>query len=96
MKLHEISVKRPIAVTMVVLIFVVIGLYSMSMLPLEMMPEMDLSMALVYTQYGTVGSAEVENMVTKTIEGAVSSVSGVKTLTSQSSEGTSLVMAEFS
>ena len=96
MKLHEISVKRPVAVTMVVLIFVVIGLYSMSMLPLEMMPEMDLSMALVYTQYGTVGSAEVENMVTKTIEGAVSSVSGVKTLTSQSSEGTSLVMAEFS
>ncbi len=39
---------------------------------------------------------KLKNMVTKTIEGAVSSVSGVKTLTSQSSEGTSLVMAEFS
>ncbi len=95
MKLHELSVKRPIAVTMAVLIFVVIGLYSLTMLPMEMMPEINLSMALIYTQYGTTGSEEVENMVTKTIESSVSSVSGVESLTSQSSEGTSIVMAQF-
>ena len=95
MKLHELSVKRPIAVTMAVLIFVVIGLYSLTMLPMEMMPEIDLSMALIYTQYGTTGSEEVENMVTKPIEASVSSVSGVEGLNSQSSEGTSIVMAQF-
>ena len=96
MKIYELSVKRPIAVIMVVLIFVVLGFYSMTMLSMEMMPEMELSMALVYTSYPNVGSEEVENLVTKRIESAVSSVSGVSSVKSQSSEGTSLVMVEFS
>lgn len=96
MKIYELSVKRPIAVVMIVLIFVVLGFYSMTMLSMEMMPEMELSMALVYTSYPNVGSEEVENLVTKNIESAVSSVSGVNSVTSQSSEGTSLVMVEFS
>lgn len=95
MKLHEISVKRPIAVTMAVLVFVVIGLYSLTMLPMALMPDMDLTMALVVTQYPNVGSEEVENLVTKNIENAISSVSGVDTITSQTSEGVSLVMVQF-
>lgn len=96
MKIYELSVKRPIAVTMAVLVFVVLGFYSMTMLTMEMMPEMELSMALVYTSYPNVGSEEVENLVTKPIENAISSVSGVSSVTSQSSEGTSMVMVEFS
>ena len=96
MNICKLSVKRPVAVVMIVLIFAVIGLYSLTMLPMEMMPEMELSMALVYTSYPNVGSEEVENMITKTIEGAVSSVSGAKGITSQSSEGSSMVMVEFS
>jgi len=94
-KLHEISVKKPVAVTMVVLMFVVIGLYSLTMLPIEMTPDMELSMAIVATQYPNVGSEEVENMVTKPIEGAVASISGVDTISSQSSEGMSMVMVQF-
>ncbi len=96
MKLHELSVKRPVAVTMAVLIFVVIGLYSLTMLPMESMPDMDLSMAIVNTTYSGVGASEMENLVTKKIEGAISTVSGVDSITSQSSEGSSLVMVEFS
>lgn len=96
MNISRLSVKRPIAVTMVVMIFVVIGLYSLSMFSIEMMPKMEMSMALVYTSYPNVGSQEVENLVTKTIEGAVSSVSGAKSITSQTSEGSSLVLVEFS
>ena len=96
MKLHELSVKRPIAVIMAVLIFVVIGAYSLSMLKMEAMPEMELSMAIVSTTYANVGSEEIENLITKPIEGAVSSVSGAKGITSQTSEGSSMVMVEFS
>ncbi len=96
MKICELSVKRPVAVVMAVLVFVVVGFYSMTMLSMEMMPEMEMSMALVYTTYSNVGSEEVENLVTKPIESAVSSVSGVNSVTSQSSEGTSLIMVEFS
>ena len=64
MNISRLSVKRPIAVTMVVMIFVVIGLYSLSMFSIEMMPKMEMSMALVYTSYPNVGSQEVENLVT--------------------------------
>lgn len=96
MNISKLSVKRPILVTMIVLIFLVIGLYSVTMLPMELMPEMNLSMALVYTQYPNVGSEEVENLVTETIESAVSSISGAQGITSQSSEGSSMVMIEFS
>ncbi len=96
MKLYEISVKKPVAVTMVVLMLVVIGLYALTMLPIEMTPKMDMSMAIVATQYSNVGSEEIENMVTKPIEGAVSSISGVDTITSQSSEGVSMIMVQFS
>lgn len=95
MKLSALSVKRPVAVTMAVLIFLVIGIYSLTMLPMESMPDMDMSMALVYTQYTGVGANEMENLVTKKIEGAVSSVSGVDTITAQSSEGTSMLMVQF-
>ena len=42
MKLYEISVKKPVAVTMAVLMFVVIGLYSLTMLPIEMAPDREL------------------------------------------------------
>jgi len=95
MKIYELSVKRPIAVTMAVLVFVVIGLYSLSMLSIEMMPDINLSMALVITRYSNVGSAEVENLVTKTVENSISSVSGISSITSQSSEGLSLIMVQF-
>lgn len=95
MKLSALSVKRPVAVIMAVLVFVVIGLYSLTMLPIEMMPEMELPMAAVITQYENVGAEEVENLVTKTIESSLSSVSGVSSMTSQSSQGLSLVMIEF-
>ncbi len=95
MKLSELSVKRPVAVIMAVMIFVVIGIYSVTMLPMDMMPEMELPMGVVITQYPNVGAKEVENLVTKTVESSLGSVSGVAGMTSQSSEGLSLIMLEF-
>ena len=62
MKLHELSVKRPVAVTMIILICVVLGAYSLSMLPIDAMPEMDLKMAVILTNYQNVGSEEIENL----------------------------------
>ncbi|MDO4563381.1 MAG: efflux RND transporter permease subunit [Clostridia bacterium] len=95
MKLSALSVRRPIAATMAVLVFVVIGLYSLTMLPLDLMPEMKIPVAMIITQYENVGAEAVENLVTKTVEGAVSSVSGVDDIVSQSSEGISMVMVQF-
>jgi len=95
MKLHELSVKKPVAVSMIILIFFVIGLYSMSMLSIEMMPDMNIPVVVVATQYSNVAPDEIENIVTKPLEGAISSVSGLDTLTSMSDEGSSLIVAQF-
>lgn len=95
MKLNELSVKRPVAVSMIILIFLVIGIYALTMLPIESMPDMEMSMAIVNTTYSNVGANEMENLVTKKIESAVSSVSGVDTITSNTSEGRSLVLVQF-
>lgn len=95
MKLHELSVKRPVAVVMAILVFVVLGIYSVTMLPLDAMPEMDLKMAVVMTTYSNVGSEEIESLVTEPIEEAIASVSGLDTMQSQSMEGMSVVMAQF-
>ena len=95
MKLHEISVKRPVTVTMIALIFVIIGIYSINTLSIEMMPEIGTSMAIVMTRYNNVGAEEVENLVTERIEDACASVSGIDSITSQTTEGMSLVLLEF-
>lgn len=96
MKLSSLSVRRPVAVTMAVLIFFVIGLYSLTMLPIDMMPEMEIPVAAVITTYQNVGAEEVENLVTKTIESSIGTVSGVDEITSQSSEGLSMIVVQFS
>ena len=95
MKIHELSVKRPVAVTMVILIFVVLGAYALSMLPLDAMPEMDLKMAVVVTSYPNVGAEEIESLVTEPVEEAIASVSGLDTMQSMSNEGMSIIMAQF-
>ncbi len=96
MNLYELSVKRPIAVVMAVMVFVVLGLYSLSMLSMDMMPEMNLPYVAVITQYNGVAPTEIENIVTKNIENSLASVSGIKSTQSSSSEGTSMVVGEFS
>lgn len=96
MKLHELSIKKPVAVVMVVCIAVVLGLYSLTKLSPELMPDITMPYAVVYTSYSNVAPSEIENLVTKPLEGAVSSVSGVKGIQSISSEGSSMVAVEFS
>ncbi|MCD8048220.1 MAG: efflux RND transporter permease subunit [Clostridia bacterium] len=96
MQLSSLSVKRPVAVVMAVLIFVTIGIYSLTMLDQALIPDMTLNYVAIITQYENVGAEEVENLVTETIESAVSSVSGVEGITSQSSEGMSMVLLELS
>ncbi len=81
---------------MIVAMFFVIGLYSMSMLSMELTPDMEMKYALVMTTYSNVSPSEIETEITENIESAVSSVDGVKSITSQSSQGSSIVMMEFS
>jgi hydrophobic/amphiphilic exporter-1 (mainly G- bacteria), HAE1 family len=95
MKIHEVSIRRPVAVFMCVLIVLVLGGVSLLRLPIDLMPQINFPMAIVSTTYSGVGPQEMESIVTKNIENAVATVSNIKTIQSQSSEGQSLVIAEF-
>jgi HAE1 family hydrophobic/amphiphilic exporter-1 len=95
MKLYDIAINRPIFITCVVLVMLVVGAFCFKALPLDQYPDMTFPMVSIVTNYPGAGPAEIETLVTKPIEEEVSSVSGMKRLTSNSMEGVSQVMAEF-
>ncbi len=95
MKIHEISINRPVTVLMCVLIVLLLGFVSFTRVPIDLIPEMNLPIAIVSTSYQGVGPQEIENIVTKNIESAIATVNNIKSVRSTSSEGNSIVIAEF-
>jgi HAE1 family hydrophobic/amphiphilic exporter-1 len=95
MGLVNLALKRPITILMVVLIITVVGGVSFGELPLDLFPDLELPMVVVYTEYEGAGPEEVENMVTRTVEEAVASLGNLKNISSRSSAGSSVVIAEF-
>lgn len=95
MRIHEISVKRPVAILMCVLIVLMLGGVSLSKIPVDLMPNISLPMAIVSTSYSGVGPQEIEAIVTKNIENAIATVNNIKSIQSISNEGNSIVIAEF-
>lgn len=96
MKLSEYSVKRPITVLMSVLMVLMLGVFSLSRLSLELMPDMNLPFAAVITSYPGANPYEVEEQVTKPIEASMQGVSNFSSITSTSNENFSFVIIEFS
>lgn len=95
MKLVDISVKRPIGVIMIVLAILLIGFISFQNLPIDLYPEINVPYTIVVTEYGDAAPQEVENLVTKPIEGVLSGIEGIKSVQSTSATGQSLVVLEF-
>src|ERR1700722_7891853 len=95
MNLADLSIKRPVFITCLVILSLAAGLYSMSRLGLDLFPDVTFPVVVVTTPYPGAGPAEIETLGSKPIEDELSTVSGVKRLTSENREGVSLVVAEF-
>jgi hydrophobic/amphiphilic exporter-1 (mainly G- bacteria), HAE1 family len=95
MKISDISIKRPVTTTMLVLLVVLLGFISYNEVSIDLFPDMVYPGAAVISQYQGVGPEEIENMVTKPLEGAISTVSNINNLSSTSSKGQSIILAEF-
>ena len=95
MNIADFCLKHKVTTIMAYVLIVVFGIMGFTSLPLALMPDIELPMAVVYTTYSNAGPQEVENMVTKTIESACASVSGMDEIQSISSEGSSMVMVTF-
>ena len=95
MNVSRLVVSRPVLFTIIFVVLTGLGLFFYSDLPVEMMPEVEYPMITVITTYSGAAPESVEKSITKPIEEALTSVTGVKELTSESSEGRSRVMLEF-
>ncbi|MBF0406090.1 MAG: efflux RND transporter permease subunit [Candidatus Riflebacteria bacterium] len=95
MNIVELAVKRPVMMTMVLAFFVVMGLFSYGKIPVDMLPKIDFPMITVTTIYPGASPNNIETLVSKPIEDAVSSINGIDELKSDSYEGISNVLIKF-
>lgn len=95
MSLSNFAVKKPVTITMMVLVVVLLGTISLNKLPIELFPEIEVPVAVVTTSYTGAGPQEIENLITKPIEGAVATVGNIDQVNSISSQGSSIVIAQF-
>lgn len=95
MKLVSLSVKRPVGVIMIVLAIIALGIVSVRNLAVDLFPKIDLPIAVIATSYEDAAPEEVENLISKPVENAISSVEGIEQIQSQSQANSSLVLMMF-
>ena len=95
MQLAKFSIRRSVTITMIYLIIVGFGIFGLTQLKIALYPDMDIPMIVVSTRYQGVGPEDIENMITRPMEEALSSTENVDTISSQSREGVSAVTLEF-
>lgn len=88
-------IKRPVFTTMIVMLLVVFGLGAYPSLGIDLNPDVEYPIVNVTITYTGASPEEMESLITKPVEDAVSSVSGIKSLSSVSREGSSQVTLEF-
>ena len=91
----RVSINHPVFATMVMVAFVVLGLFSYRQLPVEQFPDVAFPVVVVQTEYPGASPEVVESDITRRIEEQVNTISGVYELASRSYEGLSLVIVRF-
>ena len=95
MWMTRVAIKNPVFCTMVMFALMVMGAVSYFRLPIDAMPEVNLPFAFTVVAYPGASPQAVESDLTKPIENALNTISGVKKITSRSRENSSLVIVEF-
>ena len=96
MNISDFSIKRPVFTVMLTLAIVAVGLVAVSRLPIDLMPDITFPTLSISTSYENTGPEEIEQIITRPIEEAMSAVPGVEEVYSVSSEGSSSVRVMFS
>ena len=95
MKFAQTFIKHHVMTILLYILVVVFGFYSFQNLPLALMPSMEVPAAVVYATYPGAGPEDIEQQVTKKLEGAVADLSGLDTLQSTSSENMAMLVIRF-
>jgi HAE1 family hydrophobic/amphiphilic exporter-1 len=95
MNTAKLAIKRPIFITCIVALIVILGGISYKNIGLELMPDITFPIVAVTTTYSGAAPEEMEKLVSKPLEDELGSISGIKHLNSQNDEGVSLILIEF-
>lgn len=95
MKLADVSIKRPVFATMMIMSLIVLGLFSYIKLNVDLYPDVDIPYVVITTVLPGAGPEQIETDVTKIIEDAVNPVEGVDFIQSTSQENVSIVVIAF-
>ena len=95
MTLSDISVRRPVLAAVASLLLIVFGLSALRDVPVRELPDVDNAVVSVTTSYRGAAPEVIDTDITETIEGAIASIAGIRTISSESRQGRSRVTIEF-
>ena len=95
MSLYEGSVKKPIMTSLCFVAVAIMGLFSLTKLPIDLFPDIETNTIMVMTAYPGASAADIENNLTRPLENALNAVSDLKHISSESKENISLITLEF-
>src|SRR5580765_5094723 len=96
MSIPAIAIKRPVTMFMISSVIILLGVISLTKLPVDLLPDVSYPTVTVRVTYANVGPLEMEQIVTRPIEQAVSAVAGLEQVNSTSQEGSSNIRLSFS
>src|SRR5574344_249704 len=95
MSIYKTAINKPVTTILIFVAVIIIGIVSLSKLPIDQFPEMEPPYVTVMTTYAGASASEIETNVSKLIENSLNSVDGLKEITSSSKDNISLVMLEM-
>lgn len=95
MSLASVSIKKPIFISCVMILIIVAGIASFKSMSVDLFPEVSIPIVSVQTVYRGAGPNEIENLISRPTEDEISSISGIKRMTSRNLEGVSIIIVEF-
>ena len=95
MSIYEGAVKKPIMTSLCFAAVVIFGLFSLSKLPVDLLPDIETNTIMVMTSYPGASASDIENNVSRPLENVLNTVSNLKHISSRSSENMSLLTLEF-
>lgn len=95
MSLYESSVRKPIMTSIIFIAVVILGIFSYSKLPIDLLPKIETNTIMVMTTYDGASASDVETNVTRPLESSLNTVSNLKNIKSTSKENRSIITMEF-
>ncbi|MBQ7212888.1 MAG: efflux RND transporter permease subunit [Muribaculaceae bacterium] len=95
MSLYSSAVKRPVMTSLIFVAVIILGLFSLSRLPIDLYPDIETNTIMVMTAYPGASAQDIEQNVTRPLENVLNSVENLKHITSKSRENISVITLEF-